>query len=157
MIGLFKLPAVMRLPSRESTPVRLAVAVGQKADLASRITCWDANAVNRATEIRGLFFMAIASACCSVNEVDGSGSVGGIAVGAGGITAGGCVASGDSGVCGVGAAGRFWLDKSVPAWAYPSVVPKRVTTKVRTKILCFIKVEISIMCILRRRAASHTC
>src|ERR1035441_4931433 len=63
MMGLLSPPAVMRLFARESTPVRLPVAVGHKLERTSRVTCWDASAVSRATEICGLFFNARASAC----------------------------------------------------------------------------------------------
>src|ERR1700686_2059866 len=62
MIGLLSPPAVIRLLARESTAVRLASAVGHRFERASRVTCCDARAVNRATEICGLFFNAWASA-----------------------------------------------------------------------------------------------
>src|SRR5437868_10096059 len=52
----------MRLPARASTPVRLTVAVGHKLERTSRVTCCEAKAVSRATEICGLFLSAIASA-----------------------------------------------------------------------------------------------
>src|ERR1700690_2798585 len=63
MMGLLSPPAVMRLFALESTPVRSAVAVGHKVERTCRVTCWDARAVSRATEICGLFFNASASAC----------------------------------------------------------------------------------------------
>src|ERR1700686_3899856 len=62
MIGLLSPPAVIRLLARESTPVRLASAVGHRFERTSRVTCCNARAVNRATEICGLFFNARASA-----------------------------------------------------------------------------------------------
>src|ERR1700674_390561 len=62
MIGLWSPPAVIRLFARETTPVRLASAVGHRFERTSRVTCCDARAVNRATEICGLFFNAWASA-----------------------------------------------------------------------------------------------
>src|ERR1700675_2201537 len=62
MMGLLSPPAVMRLLSWESTAVRAPAAVGHKLDRTSRVTCWEAKAVSRATEICGLFFNASASA-----------------------------------------------------------------------------------------------
>src|ERR1035441_9781795 len=61
MMGLLSPPAVMRLLSSESTPVRLAVAVGHRLERTSRVTCSDASAVSRATDTCGLFFNARAS------------------------------------------------------------------------------------------------
>src|SRR5437762_10115277 len=62
MIGLFKAPAVMRLLLRASTAVRLAETCGHREDWTSRVTCCEARALSRATEIAGLFFSAIVSA-----------------------------------------------------------------------------------------------
>src|SRR5450755_3642267 len=73
MMGLLSPPAVMRLLAWESTPVRLAFAVGQKPDRTSRVTCCDARAINRATEICGLFFSASASACFNDRDTTGPG------------------------------------------------------------------------------------
>src|ERR1039458_1937733 len=69
MMGLLSPPAVMRLLARESTPVKSPVAVGHKLDRTSRVTCWDARAVSRATEICGLFFNASASACFNDRDI----------------------------------------------------------------------------------------
>src|SRR5208337_2212353 len=66
MIGLLSAPAVMREPGSASTAVRLTVAVGHRFERTSRVTCTDASAVSRATEIWGLFFRA--SACASFRD-----------------------------------------------------------------------------------------
>src|ERR1035438_9933510 len=116
MIGLLSPPAVMRLLSRESTPVRSAVAVGHKLERTSRVTCWNARAVSRATEICGLFFNASASASFNdrdtcipglVWEADGSCPFGDML---------GAVWFG--GACGVGAEGKVSAAfKLIAAWA----------------------------------------
>src|ERR1700680_1302953 len=59
----------MRLPDCASTPVRFPVTVGHRFDFTSRVTCWEARASNRATEICGLFFIANASACFKVRDI----------------------------------------------------------------------------------------
>src|SRR5580692_3874428 len=66
MMGLFSAPAVMRAPVLASAAVRSTVAVGQRFDRTSRVTCSDASAVRRATEIWGLFLRA--SACAFFRE-----------------------------------------------------------------------------------------
>src|SRR5208283_6030964 len=68
MIGLFSAPAVMRLPDCASTPVMSPVAVGQRFDFTSRVTCREARAMSRPTEICGLFLIASASACSKLND-----------------------------------------------------------------------------------------
>src|SRR5579863_5977664 len=68
MIGLFSTPAVMRLPDCASTPVMSPVAVGQRFDFTSRVTCSEARAISRPTEICGLFLIASASACFKLND-----------------------------------------------------------------------------------------
>src|ERR1700685_2892097 len=73
MIGLFSAPAVMRLPDWASTPVRSPVAVGHRFDFTSRVTCTEARASSRPTEICGLFFMARASACAKVKGIGAPG------------------------------------------------------------------------------------
>src|SRR6202451_4092591 len=73
MIGLFSAPAVMRLPDWASTPVRSPVAVGHRLDFTSRVTCTEARASSRPTEICGLFFMARASACAKVKGIGAPG------------------------------------------------------------------------------------
>src|SRR3984957_13548844 len=69
MIELFKPPAVMRLLSRASTAVRLASDCGQRLDRTSRVTCSEAKAFRRATEIAGLFFSAIDSASFTLSLI----------------------------------------------------------------------------------------
>src|ERR1022692_1071784 len=69
MMGLLSPPAVMRLLSLESTPVRLPVAVGHKLERTSRVTWWEAKAVSRAMEICGLFCNASASACFNERDI----------------------------------------------------------------------------------------
>jgi len=86
MMGLFKAPAVIRLPDCASTPVISPVAVGQKLERASRVTCWEARAISRATEIWGLFLTASCSACFKVNGVEVPGL--GCGVGEGGVPPG---------------------------------------------------------------------
>ena len=61
MTGLLREPAAIRR-SFESTPVKSATAVGQRVERVSVVTWCDARAVNRATEICGLFFRASSSA-----------------------------------------------------------------------------------------------
>src|SRR5271163_173510 len=104
MIGLFRAPAVMRLPDCASTPVKSPVAVGHKFDFTSRVTCTEARASRRPTEICGLFFMASASASFKVRDIGVPG-----ACGAGGCSA---FAVGPELVCvgldcGIGAGGRL--------------------------------------------------
>src|SRR5579862_7887653 len=65
-IGLFSAPAVSLVPGFASTAVRSMRAVGHRLDLTSRVTCCDASAVSRATEIWGLFFSA--SPCASLTD-----------------------------------------------------------------------------------------
>src|SRR5580700_11373826 len=69
MMGLFSAPAVMRAPVLASAAVRATVAVGHRFDRTSRVTCCDARAVSRATDIWGLFFRASACASFSDNTV----------------------------------------------------------------------------------------
>src|ERR1700741_5018392 len=71
MMGLFNPPALMRLFSCDSTPVISRFAVGHKVDRVSRVTCCDASANRRATEIWGLFFRANSSASFSVSVLGG--------------------------------------------------------------------------------------
>src|SRR5579863_2339965 len=109
MIGLFNAPAVMRLPDCASTPVTSPVAVGHKFDFTSRVTCTEARASSRPTEICGLFFIASASACFKVRD-NGAPGVCGVGVcGAGGY---GAFAVGPELVCvgldcGIGAGGKL--------------------------------------------------
>ena len=67
-MGLFSAPAVSLVPGFASTAVRSIRAVGHRLDRTSRVTCCDASAVSRATEICGLFFSA--SACASLTDRD---------------------------------------------------------------------------------------
>ena len=53
----------MRLPTSESTPVRLRYAVGSSAERASRTYSRASSALNFPMVIWGLFLSAIASAC----------------------------------------------------------------------------------------------
>src|SRR5271154_3799619 len=69
MMELFSPPAVMRLLFRASTAVRLASDCGQRLDRTSRVTCSEAKAFRRATEIAGLFFSAIDSASFTLSLV----------------------------------------------------------------------------------------
>src|ERR1700722_1729482 len=62
MIELFKPPAVRRRCAQRSTAVRLTSDCGQSLERTSRVTCSEAKAFRRATEIAGLFFSAIDSA-----------------------------------------------------------------------------------------------
>src|SRR5579864_1490175 len=101
MSGLLRAPAVMRLPDCASTPVRSPVAVGHRFDLTSRVTCCEARASKRATEICGLLFIASASACFKVRGVPVPGAEGD------------CGFAGEPDVfcavpvCGIGACGRL--------------------------------------------------
>src|ERR1700686_4347353 len=89
----------MRLPDCASTPVRLPVALGHRFDFTSRVTCWEARASSRATEICGLFFIANSSACFKVS-IPGEGEYGcALACGLELF----CVEL----VCGIGAGGRL--------------------------------------------------
>src|SRR5579864_7909940 len=72
MMGLLRPPAVMRLLSCASTPVRSTTAVGQYAERVSRSTCCEARAVSLPTVIRGLFFTARASASFRVKRTGGA-------------------------------------------------------------------------------------
>src|SRR5579859_8107017 len=102
MMGLLSAPESMRLLARESTPVRLAVAIGHRLERTSRVTCSDARAASRATEISGLFFNARSSACFKDRDICVPALVGaldncpfGVAFGAGGLEPGcGCGADG---------------------------------------------------------------
>src|SRR5580692_10732424 len=104
MIGLFSAPAVMRLPDCASTPVMSPVAVGQRFDFTCRVTCSEARAIRRPTEICGLFLIAISSACFKLNDAGAPGIWG---------TGDDCALAGGFGifcvgeVCGVGAGGRL--------------------------------------------------
>src|SRR5580658_5033212 len=69
MIELFNPPAVTRLLSRASTAVKLASDCGQRLERTSRVTCPEANAFKRATEIAGLFFSAIDSASFTLSLI----------------------------------------------------------------------------------------
>src|ERR1700719_1571130 len=113
MIGLFSAPAVMRLPDCASTPVRSPVAVGHKVDFTSRVTCWEARASSRATEICGLFLIANASACFKVRDIGAPGVWGA----EDGDTFPGGTPCGKP-VCGTGAAGRLCaVFALISAWA----------------------------------------
>src|SRR5450432_136792 len=111
MIGLLRPPAVILLLARESTPVRLATAVGHRFERTSRVTCCEARAVNRATEINGLLLSASASASFSDKLVRF-------------VVVGGAKNWGPFGVvwlepaCGVGAEGKLCVGKLNDAWAW---------------------------------------
>src|ERR1017187_9227838 len=104
MTGLFSAPAVMRSPGLVSTAVRSIRAVGHRLDRTSRMTCCDASAVSRATEIWGLFLSATASASFTDKTV-------GVAELPCGVSAGGAgeavVVAGSADTCGSGAEGRL--------------------------------------------------
>src|SRR5580700_1379996 len=105
MMGLFSAPAVMRAPVLASAAVRSTVAVGHRFDRTSRVTCSDARALRRATEIWGLFLRA--SACASFREstID----VPGLFCGAPlcGAAIGALEGAGGAACCGKGAAGKL--------------------------------------------------
>src|SRR5690348_9167142 len=134
MMGLLSPPAVIRLSSRESTPVRFAVAVGHKLERTSRVTCSDASAINRATEICGLFFIASASACFSERVIGAVELACGLA-GAGPLGAmPGAVWPGIC--CGAGAAGRLCaVGTFIDAWVKPHTGNSNTVTAISTFLI----------------------
>src|SRR5580698_4033803 len=111
MIGLFNAPAVMRLPDSASTPVISPIIVGHKLDFASRVTCLDARAVKRATDIWGLFFTARSSASFKLRAMTRP-----LLIASAGTLIGGAGAA-----CGDGAGGNCW-----PVWASIDVCDKDI-------------------------------
>src|SRR5581483_2221950 len=101
MMGLFSAPAVIREPGLASTAVISMAAVGHRLERTSRVTCCDARALSRATEIWGLFWMANVSAC--FNES--------------GVPLPTCGAAGLCGVVGPCVAPGIPVEEPAPAWA----------------------------------------
>src|SRR5579863_1184758 len=118
MMGLFNAPAVILAPDCASTPVMSPVAVGHRLDFTSRVTCWEASAIKRATEICGLSLIASASACFRVSDAGIPGVTWGAEDGTFAIElAVFCVTA----VCGDGAGGRLCAASAafVDSWVSP--------------------------------------